>query len=90
MKMPQRQKLFEDIFARDGGCCVYCGVTTRPMGKGVRRGPDIATLDHVLPRSRGGALTRENLVLACASCNNARGVMDADAFRALRAGNRSP
>jgi 5-methylcytosine-specific restriction endonuclease McrA len=31
------------------------------------------TLDHVLPRSRGGASTWENLVAACRRCNNRKG-----------------
>ncbi len=85
MKAAQRIKLFEAIFARDGGCCVYCGVETRRLQKGLSRSPDLATLDHVVPRSMGGPLTQENLVLACQACNNVRGVMDADAFRALKA-----
>jgi 5-methylcytosine-specific restriction endonuclease McrA len=85
MKAAQRIKLFEDIFTRDGGCCVYCGVATRRLQKGLSRAPDLATLDHVVPRSMGGPLNRDNLVLACQACNNQRGVMDADAFRALKA-----
>ena len=85
MKAPQRKKLFKDVFSRDGGRCVYCGVETRRLRKGVSRAPDLATLDHVVPRSRGGPLRADNLVLACQACNNARGVMEAEAFRALRA-----
>ena len=85
MKTAQRIKLFDDIYARDGGRCVYCGVEARRLRRGVRRAPDIATLDHVVPKSLGGPLTRENLVLACQACNNERGVMDADAFSALKA-----
>ena len=87
MKAPQRKKLFEDVFSRDGGRCVYCGVETRRLRKGVSRAPDLATLDHVVPRSMGGPLRADNLVLACQACNNARGVMDAEAFRALKARN---
>ena len=85
MKAPQRRKLFEQVFARDGGRCVYCGVEARRTGRGVRRASDLATLDHVVPRSLGGPLRADNLVLACQACNNARGVMEAEAFRALRA-----
>ncbi|WP_230529826.1 HNH endonuclease [Microvirga roseola] len=88
MKPAQRLKLFEDVFARDGGRCVYCGVATHRLAKGQSRSPTLATLDHVVPRSLGGPLSRENLVLACQACNNERGVMDADAFRALKAGSR--
>ncbi len=85
MKAPQRKKLFEDVFSRDGGRCVYCGVETRRLRKGVSRAPDLATLDHVGPRSMGGPLTADNLVLACQACNNARSVMNAEACRVLKA-----
>lgn len=84
MKRAQRIKLFETIFARDGGCCVYCGVATHRLGKGLARSPALATLDHVLPRSQGGPLNASNLVLACQACNNQRGVMDVETFRALK------
>ena len=84
MKAAQRIRLFEDVFARDGGCCAYCGVVTRRLAKGLSRAPDLATLDHVIPRSQGGPLSRENLVLACQACNNQRGVMDAETFRLSR------
>jgi 5-methylcytosine-specific restriction endonuclease McrA len=44
------------LFARDGGRCAYCG--------------GIATsVDHVIPRSRGGQHTWENVVAACRRCN---------------------
>lgn len=85
MKAQQRIKLFETIFARDGGACVYCGVPTHRLQKGLSRSPHLATLDHVLPRSMGGPLSQANLVLACQACNNERGIMDAQEFRALKA-----
>lgn len=84
MKAAQRIKLFETIFARDGGHCVYCGVATHRLAKGLSRSPALATLDHVLPRSQGGPLTPANLVLACQACNNQRGIMDAEEFRAMK------
>ena len=46
---------------RDGGICQWCG----------RRGGD--TIDHVVPRSRGGAHIWTNVVLACRACNNRKG-----------------
>ena len=48
------------IFARDGGRCAYC------------KGP-AETIDHVLPRSRGGRHAWENVVAACARCNHTKG-----------------
>jgi 5-methylcytosine-specific restriction endonuclease McrA len=90
MKAAQRIKLFETIFSRDGGCCVYCGVETHRLAKGLSRSPKLATLDHVVPRSMGGPLNPANLVLACQGCNNRRGVMDAEEFRILKKRELSP
>lgn len=47
-----------NILRRDGYTCQYCG----------KRGGDL-TVDHVLPKSRGGRTVWENLVAACRSCN---------------------
>lgn len=52
------------IFERDRNTCQYCG---KRFPK-----PDL-TLDHVLPRSRGGIDSWENLVLACVKCNVKKG-----------------
>lgn len=49
-----------NIFERDKNTCQYCG---KRLPK-----PDL-TLDHVIPQSRGGRDTWENLVLACVNCN---------------------
>jgi 5-methylcytosine-specific restriction endonuclease McrA len=48
------------VLRRDGHRCAYCA------------GP-ATTVDHVVPRSRGGADTWENLVACCVRCNNAKG-----------------
>lgn len=47
-----------NIFKRDGGKCQYCG-TARDL-----------TIDHVVPRSKGGKSTWTNLVTACKKCNS--------------------
>lgn len=51
----------QNIFKRDNGKCQYCGTT-----KGL-------TLDHVIPRSKGGKSTWNNLVTACQKCNSKKG-----------------
>ncbi|MGB3205719.1 MAG: HNH endonuclease [Crinalium sp.] len=51
-----------NILHRDGHSCQYCRCT----------GDDL-TLDHVLPRSRGGGDTWENIVTACVRCNVKKG-----------------
>lgn len=53
-----------NIFLRDGFTCQYCN--RRP---GVRE----LNLDHVMPRSRGGRSTWENLVTSCRTCNLRKG-----------------
>ena len=50
-----------NVFERDGYTCQYCG----------RRLPEHRlSLDHVVPRSRGGRSTWDNLVVACVRCND--------------------
>ena len=49
-----------NLFKRDRNTCQYCGVQPGTSG---------LTIDHVLPRSRGGVSTWANCVLACVSCN---------------------
>ena len=88
MKAARMAALFDAIFARDGGCCVYCGVAVRPRAKGLHRAPDLATLDHLTPRSQGGRTVPDNLALACHACNNARGTISVAAFRAQRSRTR--
>jgi 5-methylcytosine-specific restriction endonuclease McrA len=44
------------VFARDGARCQYCGSAAE-------------NLDHVIPRSKGGPHTWENVVAACRRCN---------------------
>lgn len=53
-----------NIFARDGHICQYCG--------GAFASSEL-NLDHVLPRSRGGATTWENIVCSCIACNTRKG-----------------
>lgn len=61
----QRVKLNRrNIFARDENRCQYCG-TRFPTTE--------LSLDHVLPRSRGGESSWENLVCACTRCNKKKG-----------------
>ena len=55
----------DSVFARDGYECQYCGSGSH------------LTMDHVVPRSRGGGSSWDNVVTSCAPCN-------------LRKGNRLP
>ena len=62
-RMPRQNRAVSrrGILLRDGNTCQYCG-DRLPSGN--------LTLDHVMPRSRHGANTWENLVAACFPCNN--------------------
>ncbi|MDT5188889.1 MAG: hypothetical protein QOI28_1140 [Mycobacterium sp.] len=57
---PKTRVTRDGVLHRDGHTCVYC------------RG-HAATVDHLLPRSRGGGDTWFNLVAACQSCNGLKG-----------------
>lgn len=62
--------------------CAYCRQNMRRAKKG-RIELRTATLDHVLPISRGGRNQRSNLVAACSACNSAKGSMTGEEFRAM-------
>ncbi len=49
-----------NVFKRDHSTCQYCGE---------QPGTEELTIDHVIPRSKGGPTTWENCVLACVPCN---------------------
>jgi 5-methylcytosine-specific restriction endonuclease McrA len=49
------------IYMRDKFCCQYCGE---------KKGAVELTLDHIMPRSRGGDNSPVNVVTACVPCNN--------------------
>lgn len=53
-----------NLFRRDGYRCQYCGENVRNREK---------SIDHVVPRSRGGQTSWENCVLSCLPCNYAKG-----------------
>ncbi len=52
----------KEVFTRDRYTCQYCGLQTKEL-----------TLDHVVPKSRGGVHSWENLVSACKACNHRKG-----------------
>lgn len=65
-RVPARRVRFNryNIYARDNNTCQYCG---RKFQK-----KDL-NLDHIIPRSRGGRSTWENVVCSCLKCNRLKG-----------------
>lgn len=65
-RLPRKDVTFNrrNIYARDGNHCQYCGkkFSTSEL-----------SLDHVVPRSRGGQANWENIVCACLKCNVKKG-----------------
>jgi len=49
------------VFARDNWTCQYCGSRSN------------LTVDHVIPRSKGGSSSWDNIVASCAPCNRRKG-----------------
>ncbi len=61
VRRPHRQRVAfnrRNVFRRDEQRCQYCGERTHDL-----------TLDHVVPRSRGGPTSWENVVACCRACN---------------------
>ena len=61
------------VFARDGHRCQYCGAPAE-------------NIDHVIPRSRGGSHSWDNVVASCKRCNTAKEdrLLEETAFRLRR------
>lgn len=74
-----KAELREFLAVRVGLRVVRCGYCNAPI--------DIhsLTLDHAQPRSAGGRFSLENLVICCRDCNERKGELTAEGFRALLA-----
>ncbi len=64
IKVPYRELTLnrKNVTQRDNFCCQYCGYKGEKL-----------SIDHVIPRSRGGEDSWENVVSACISCNMKKG-----------------
>lgn len=52
------------LYLRDNGQCQYCGTPLTSK---------TATIDHVIPASKGGKTSWDNCTISCAPCNSAKG-----------------
>lgn len=60
-----------EVLSRDGTWCVWCGRVMWPRD---------LTVEHLLPRARGGRGVPENLAVACRRCNRRRGAKPAATY----------
>ena len=67
--MTQPKSIFLQLFERDQGRCVYCGLDLKADYDRFM----MATEDHLLPGSKGGGRDLSNLVLSCRTCNSLKG-----------------
>ncbi len=64
IKVPYKKVILsrKNILRRDNYKCAYCG-----------RSDLMLTVDHIIPKSKGGNDSWENLITACTKCNNIKG-----------------
>ncbi len=70
------------IYERDSYTCRYCGFLSAPDFEAWWAGS--LTVDHIIPRIRGGSSSDDNLVTSCRSCNAAKGGKSFDSFEAAK------
>lgn len=67
-----RWRLLRALVRRDGSLCAICCYPMK-LRANPNKDPDAATIDHRVPRSRGGTNHIDNVQLAHRRCNQARG-----------------
>lgn len=75
INVPRRQAHWsrKGVLVRDNYTCIYCGVQAGNMVKGKVISRSDFTVDHILPKSRGGKDTWTNTACACYHCNHRKG-----------------
>lgn len=61
------------VLIRDNFTCIYCGIQPGGMVKGKMITKSNLTVDHIIPRSRGGRDQWTNTACACYACNHRKG-----------------
>ena len=73
--MNANPQLMHAVRQRDGNTCRYCGCFVNWQD---RKGSKGGTYDHIIPISRGGEETPENIVVCCKRCNSSKGARTPD------------
>ena len=75
VNVPRRQSHWnrKGVLMRDGYTCIYCGIRLGTMRKGKVLSKRDFTIDHIIPRSKGGKDTWSNTACACSKCNRRKG-----------------
>lgn len=75
INVPRRQAHWSrrGVLVRDSFTCIYCGVQPGQTMRGKVIGKSDFTVDHVIPKSRGGRDTWTNTACACYACNHRKG-----------------
>jgi 5-methylcytosine-specific restriction endonuclease McrA len=75
INVPRRRATWsrKGVLIRDEYTCIYCGVVPGALQGGKVLAKSDFTIDHVMPRSRGGKDTWSNTACACAKCNHRKG-----------------
>lgn len=75
INVPRRQAHWsrKGVLSRDDYVCIYCGATVGSLVKGKMLVKSDFTVDHIVPRSRGGKDQWTNTACACYHCNHRKG-----------------
>ncbi len=75
VNVPRRQAHWSrrGVLVRDSFTCIYCGIQPGQLMRGKMLTKSDFTVDHVIPRSRGGRDTWTNTACACYACNHRKG-----------------
>lgn len=75
VNVPRRQAHWsrKGVLTRDNYVCIYCGVMPGSLQKGKILVKSDFTVDHIVPRSRGGKDQWTNTACACSQCNHRKG-----------------
>ncbi len=75
INVPRRKAAWsrKGVLVRDNYTCIYCGIRPNQIQKGKMLTRKDLTIDHIIPRSKGGKDTWSNTACACARCNHRKG-----------------